>query len=423
MAKIKSIRAQEVFDSRGNPTIEAEVFVNSNCYRAMVPSGASTGAHEALELRDGGKRLMGKGVLKAVENVNGPIAKKLAGMDPTDQEGIDKAMIELDGTPNKEILGANAVVGVSMAVCRAGAAESGMPLYKYIGKLYGCKADTLPIPQFNVLNGGKHAGLSHDIQEMMYMPVGARSFRDSMVIGAEVYQTLKKMLKGKFGPRSIQVGDEGGFVPDIDDPGKRLSIMADAAEKSGHSKLPMAVDAAATEFYSKYDNVYKIGEEVYDSTELVDFWKDLCSKYNIASLEDGMAEDDWHAWTVLTTELGNKIQIIGDDLLVTNVRRIEKAVEFKECNSLLLKLNQIGTITESIAAAKMAVGAGWRVTVSHRSGETEDPFIAGLAVGIGASQIKSGAPCRSERLAKYNQLLRIEEELGSKAKYAGNSFK
>jgi enolase len=426
MAKIISVKAREVFDSRGNPTVEAEVKTDAvagqSAFRSMAPCGASTGAHEALELRDGGKRLMGLGVLNAVENVNGPIAKALVGKDPTKQAEIDKIMIDLDSTPNKEILGANAVVSVSTAVCRAGAVEMGMQLYEYIGHMYGCKADTLPIPQFNVINGGKHAGLEHDIQENMYMPVGASSFRDALTTGVEAYQSLKKILKGKFGPRSIQLGDEGGFVPNLNSPYERLSLLKEAAEKAGHPKLPIAIDAASTEFYNKYENTYKIGKTVYDSKEMVEFWKEICAKDGIVSLEDGMAEDDWHGWALLTKELGDKVQITGDDLLVTNVHRIKMAIEKNACNSLLLKVNQIGTVTESLAAAKMAQGAGWRVTVSHRSGETEGYFIADLAVGIGASQIKSGAPARSERLAKYNQLLRIEERLGSKAKYAGKEW-
>ncbi len=422
MTRIESIKAREVFDSRGNPTVEVDVRTEDGVFTAKVPSGASTGAHEALELRDGGKRLGGKGVLKAAANVNGPIAKKLKGMDVEKQGEVDQAMIGLDGTPIKERLGANAIVGVSMAVCRAGAASSGMPLYKYIGKLYGCRADTLPIPQLNVINGGKHAGMEHDVQECMYMPVKENSFKDALVTGAEAYHALKKILKGKFGARSIQLGDEGGFVPAIDDIRERLKIMNDAAERSGSPGIPIAIDAAATEFYNKYERTYHIAGSVYDAKELVDFWKDLCLNDGIASLEDGMAEDDWDGWAALTEELGEKVQITGDDLLVTNVKRIEKAIEFNECNSLLLKVNQIGTVTESLAAARMAEDAGWRVTVSHRSGETEDPFIADLAVGIGASQIKTGAPARSERLAKYNRLLRIEEELGRKARYAGKKW-
>jgi enolase len=417
MAKIKSVKAREVLDSRGNPTVEVDLVTEDGLFRSMVPSGASTGAHESLELRDGGKRLMGLGVLKAVENVRGPIAKAIVGMDPTKQKEIDDAMIKLDGTHNKEKLGANAMVGTSMAVCRAGAAAMEMPLYKYIGKLYGTDADILPIPQFNVINGGKHAGLEHDIQENMYMPVFAKSFRDALIEGAETYQTLKKMIKSKFGARSIQLGDEGGFVPNITSPEERLKLLLDAAEKAEHHKIPLAIDAAATEFHNKYDNTYKIGEKVYGSEELVEFWKALCSEYGVLSLEDGMSEDDWHGWSTLTSELGEKVQITGDDLLVTNTKRISMAIEKKACNSLLLKVNQIGTITESFAAAKMAQDAGWRVTVSHRSGETEDSFIADLAVGIGASQLKTGAPARSERLAKYNQLLRIEENLGNRAKY------
>jgi len=420
---ITSVKGREIFDSRGNPTVAVQVSIGENVYKAMVPSGASTGVHEALELRDGGARLNGKGVLRAVENINGPIAKKLEGMDPLEQAAIDQAMLDLDGTPNKAKLGANATVGVSMAVCRAGAGESGVELYEYIGKLYGCDAKTLPIPQFNVINGGKHAGMENDIQENMYMPYTEKSFKDALVSAAESYQALRKNIKKRFGARCIQLGDEGGFVPPIEDPKERLDAMMQACEDAGHKALPIAIDAASSEFYYAKEGVYKIGEKSYDAAALTGFWDSLTSDYPIVSLEDGMSEDDWGGWTALTEKVGGRIQITGDDLLVTNVVRIKKAIEMKACNSLLLKVNQIGTITESLAAARMAQDDGWDVTVSHRSGETEDPFIADLAVGIGASQIKTGAPARSERLAKYNRLLEIEEKLGKQARYAGSEFK
>lgn len=422
-SKIKSVKAREVLDSRGNPTVEAEVETKEGVFRAITPSGASTGAHEALELRDGGKRFMGKGVLKAVENVNKKIAPKISGMDATNQQAIDEALIELDGTENKETLGANAMVAVSMAACRAGAAAKKIPLYEHIGGLYGVKANTLPIPQFNVINGGKHAGFENDIQEYLILPLGAPNFREALRMGEEVFQNLKKLVKGKFGALAIQLGDEGGFVPPIHNPEERLQLMTEAIEKAGYAKeIALGIDAAASEFYKKYESTYRIGERDYHTSDVVDYYAKLVDEFKIVSIEDGIAEDDWNGWIELTRKLGSKIQITGDDLLVTNVKRIKKAIELKECNSLLLKVNQIGTITESIEAAKMAMKAGWRVTVSHRSGETEDNFIADLAVGLGASQIKTGAPARGERTAKYNQLLRIEEELGGKAKYAGKEF-
>lgn len=419
--KIKKIKAREVLDSRGNPTVEVDVLTKGGLFRAIVPSGASTGQHEALELRDGDKkRYLGKGVLKAVGNVNKIIAKKVVGLDCTKQKEIDSLMISLDGTENKGRFGANAILGVSMAVCKAGAFHTGKPLYKYISSLAKSKGVTLPVPQMNVINGGKHAGLENDIQENMLMPYGARNFREALRMGAETYHTLKKMLKEKYGHSAVQLGDEGGFVPPIKSPEERLEIMVKAIEESGYDskrEMGIALDPASSEFY--YDGTYMIGDEKYSPAEMVDFYKDLIRKFNILSIEDGMAEDDWAGWTLMTKELGGKIQITGDDLLVTNVKRIEKAIQLKAVNSLLLKVNQVGSVTESINAAKKTQKNGWNVTVSHRSGETEDSFIADLSVGLDAGQIKTGAPARSERVAKYNQLLWVEEELGREAGYYG----
>jgi enolase len=423
MEKIKGIKAREVLDSRGNPTVEVDVTTGDGLFRAIVPSGASTGVHEAVELRDNEKRYGGKGVLKAVTNVNKLIAPKLLGMDPLKQAEIDNLMIKLDGSENKGKLGANAILGVSMAVCRAGAAAKKMPLYQYCGLLAGKKAAVIPTPQLNVINGGKHAGLENDIQENMLMPVGAKTFREGLQMAAETYHTLKTMLKNKYGHSAVQLGDEGGFVPPIDTPQERLEIMTQAIEKAGYTReMGIALDPASSEFYYEEGNYYMIGDKKYTPAELVDFYADLTKTFPIVSIEDGMAQDNWDGWTLLTKKLGSRIQITGDDLLVTNVKRIQMAIEKKACNSLLLKLNQIGTITESIAAAKLTESNGWHVTVSHRSGETEDSFIADFVVGIEAGQLKTGAPARSERTAKYNQLLRIEEEQGGKARYFGRGF-
>jgi enolase len=421
-SKIKSVRAREVLDSRGNPTIEVEVEVSAGKVRAIAPSGASTGAHEALELRDGGSRFLGKGVQKAVGNANTGIAKAIIGLDATKQYEVDKAMVSADGTKNKGRFGANATVAASMAVCRAGALAKGIPLYKHISEIAGTKI-SIPIPQLNVINGGKHAGMENDIQENMYLPVKAESFSEGLRAAVETYHTLKKMLKEKYGVAAIHLGDEGGFVPPIASPKERLAIMVEAAKKAGHDKvLSIGLDPASSEFYYKDKNKYMIGKTEYTPDEMVGFYGSLVDEFPIVSIEDGMAEDDWYGWALINKKLGSRIQLTGDDLLVTNVERIKMAIEKKACNSLLLKVNQIGTIMESIEAAKMSMKEGWRVTVSHRSGETEDSFIADLAVGLGASQIKTGAPARSERTAKYNQLLRIEEELGGKAKYAGKEF-
>lgn len=423
MAKIRNIKAREVLDSRGNPTVEVDLTTEDGLFRAIVPSGASTGFHEAVELRDKEKRYMGKGVLKAVGNVNKIIAPKVVGLDPLKQSEIDNLMIKLDGTENKGKLGANAILAVSMAVCRAGAAASKIPLYKYCGKLSGKNASVIPTPQLNVINGGKHAGLENDIQENMLMPIGAKTFREGLRMAVETYHTLKGMLKGAYGHGAVQLGDEGGFVPPIKTPHERLEIMTKAIEEAGYKKeIAIALDPASSEFYYKDGNYYMIGGEKYSPSELVDFYSDLTKTFNIVSIEDGMAEDDWEGWAEITKKLGSRIQLTGDDLLVTNVKRIKKAIEMNAVNSLLLKVNQIGTISESIAAAKMTTGNNWHVTVSHRSGETEDSFIADFVVGLECGQIKTGAPARSERTAKYNQLLRIEEELGNKSKYYGKGF-
>jgi enolase len=416
MTKIKKIRAREILDSRGNPTVEVDVLTKKGFSRASVPSGASTGIHEALDLRDGEKRYLGKGVLKAVNNVNKIVAKELIGHDCTKQRDIDNLMIELDGTPNKSRLGANAIVGVSMAVCKAGALELELPLYKYIGKLV--KSDlTLPIPQMNVINGGKHAGIDNDFQEHMVMPIRTKSFHDAMRMCSETYHTLKKLLKEKFGHMAIQVGDEGGFVPPLKRINERFEFILKAIEELGYEKeFALATDAAASEFYQNGN--YKILEKEYSSLELIDFYSELCDTFPLLSIEDGLAEDDWEGWSRLTSKTGKKIQIVGDDLLVTNINRVKKAIELKACNALLIKVNQVGTISETMDAFKLAKKSGWRNIVSHRSGSTEETFFADLAVGLSADQIKYGSPARTDRNVTYNQLLRIEEDLGRKAKYS-----
>jgi len=417
MSKINKIRAREILDSRGNPTVEADVFTKGGLSRASVPSGASTGKHEALDLRDGGRRYLGQGVLKAVSNVNNIIAKKLVGQDCTKQKEADELMIDLDGTPNKSNLGANAILAVSMAICKAGALESNLPLYEYVAALVDSRGVTLPIPQMNVINGGMHAGIANDFQEHMIIPFGAKTYSDALRMCSETYHTLKKNLKEKFGSPAILVGDEGGFVPPLKSVDERLKFMSEAIEELGYTKeFGLGIDAASSEFYSK--GRYSIMEKDYSSGELTDFYSDLCEKFRIISIEDGLSEDDWDGWIKLKSELGKKIQIVGDDLLVTNVERIKKAIKLDACNALLMKLNQIGTVTEALAAFRSARDAGWNVIVSHRSGSTEETFFADLVVGLDAGQFKYGAPARSERTCNYNQLLRIEEELGGKAKYS-----
>lgn len=414
---IKAIKAREVLDSRGNPTVEVDVLTGSGLSRSIVPSGASTGKHEALELRDNAqKRYNGKGVLKAVSNINKVIAPKLKGIDCVRQKAIDEVMLEIDNTENKKNLGANAILGVSMAVCKSAAHYLQVPLFEYIGSLANSKANLIPVPQMNVVNGGKHAGIKNDIQEHMIVPIKFKNFEDSLRAGVEVYHELKSILKKKFGSGATLVGDEGGFVPKINNIEKRLELIEKAINNAGYKdKIHLALDCAASEFF--YKNYYKIGNKKLSSRKLIDFYKKLISKYKIVSIEDGIAEDDWEGWNILMQELGSNIQIVGDDLLVTNVNRINKAILSKACNSLLLKVNQIGTVTEAIEACKLAQKNRWSVVVSHRSGESEDSFISDLVVGLNAGQCKFGAPARTDRNAKYNQLLRIEEELGNKKKY------
>jgi len=429
---IKKIFAREIFDSRGNPTIEVDVHTEKGLFRAAVPSGASTGIYEALELRDGDKsRFGGKGVLKAVENVNNTIAPKLVGMDPTKQEEIDELMIKLDGTDSKKNLGANAILGVSLAVCRAGAAYKGLPLYKWIAELAGNKNLVMPVPAFNVINGGRHAGNKLAMQEFMILPTGAKSFKEAMRMGAEVYQCLKSVIKSKYGQDATNVGDEGGFAPNIQDNKEGLVLLKTAIEKAGYTgKVTIGMDVAASEFRTQ-DNAYDLdfknkqseGKMKISGDKLADLYKEFIKEFPIVSIEDPFDQDDFESYAKFTAAVGKEVQVVGDDLLVTNPKRISMAIEKKLCNGLLLKVNQIGTVTESIRAHLMAKKAGWGTMVSHRSGETEDTFIADLVVGLGTGQIKTGAPCRSERLAKYNQLLRIEEELGDKATYAGEKFR
>ena len=415
--QIKKIKAREILDSRGFPTIEVDVITDAGLSRAAVPSGASTGKHEALELRDkDDKRYSGKGVLNAVNNVNNVIAPKLIGDNCLRQEAIDDVMLEIDGTPNKGNLGANAIIAVSMAVCKAAAHNLRVPLFEYIGSLADSGANFMPVPQMNIMNGGRHAGIENDIQEHMIMPTKFNSFSESLRAGTEVYHELKSILKKKFGAQATLVGDEGGFVPKIDNVKERLKLIKEAIDNLGYGKkIVLALDCAASEFYHR--GKYILGKESFTSENLVDFYSKLVEEHNIVSIEDGMDEDDWEGWKLLTQNLGNKLQIVGDDLLVTNVERISKAISSKACNALLLKVNQIGTVTEAIKACKKAQKNKWNVVVSHRSGETEDSFIADLVVGLNAGQSKFGAPGRSDRNAKYNQLLRIEEEIGNKVKY------
>ena len=421
MTIIDNVLAREVLDSRGNPTVEVEVeLVDGEIGRAIVPSGASTGVHEAHELRDGDKsRYGGKGVLKAVENVNTVIAEELFGMDALDQIGIDELLIALDGTTNKSNLGANAILAVSLATAKAAAAASGLPLYRYLG---GVGARILPVPMMNILNGGKHAVGSTDFQEFMVMPAGASSFAEGLRWGAEIYQSLKKVLHD--GGYSTNVGDEGGFAPSLGGNEKAIEVILKAIEKAGYragEDVFLALDPAMSELYDADTGRYnlEIEDRELTSEELVELWTDWCNRFPIISLEDGMAEDDWDGWNLLYKKIGSRVQMVGDDLLVTNVTRIQRAINEHSCNSLLCKVNQIGTLTESIAAIEMSHRAGWTVVVSHRSGESEDSTIADLVVAFNTGQIKTGAPARSDRIAKYNQLMRIEEQLGDNAVYAG----
>ncbi len=418
MTKILKVFARQVLDSRGNPTVEAEVTTSRGRFLAIVPSGASTGEREAIEIRDGGEGYHGKSVNEAIKNVREVIGPEICGMDATKQKEIDQVMIDLDGTKTKSALGANAILSVSMAVCRAGAAVEGIPLYKYLARLSGRRGVTLPVMQLNVMNGGKHAGLEDDIQEQMILPVRAETYSEALRMGVETYLALKGILKKRFGAFGILVGDEGGFVPKVKGVEERLEYMTQAIEEMGYSgRLFLGLDAASSEFHR--EGKYHLYGNEYDSGELVEFYAGLVSKYEIVSLEDGMSENDWHGWTELMSKLGNKINVVGDDLLVTNVEYIQRAVAEKCCDTLLLKLNQIGTVTEAIEAANLSFKSGWKVIVSHRSGESEDTFIADLAVGLDTGQCKFGGPSRSERNCKYNQLLRIEEELNDEGRYAG----
>ena len=423
---ISQVYGREILDSRGNPTVEVEVWLeDGEMGRAAVPSGASTGIHEALELRDGDKgRYGGKGVLKAVEHVNNEIAEVLFGMDALDQAGVDKAMLDLDGTPNKNKLGANAILGASMAVARAAAESCGLPLYRYLG---GAGARTLPVPMMNIMNGGAHANFeSTDFQEFMIAPIGAPSFKEALRMGSETYQALKAVLKSK--GFSTGVGDEGGFAPKLGANSEAIELILTAITKAGYKPgedICIALDPAVSEIYE--DGTYLLrreGGKKLTSAELVDLWASWVSQYPIISLEDGLAQDDWDGWKLLAEKLGNKVQLVGDDLFVTNVTRLAKGIHENAANSILIKLNQIGSLTETIAAIEMARRVGWTAMVSHRSGETGDAFIADLTVAMGTGQLKTGAPARSERVEKYNQLLRIEDELGDTAVYAGrNAFR
>nr|CAH7732838.1 unnamed protein product [Callosobruchus chinensis] len=420
---MKSIRARNIFDSRGNPTVEVDLITDLGLFRAAVPSGASTGVHEALELRDEVKsEYHGKGVFKAIDNVNKIIAPELlkSGLEVTQQTEIDEFMLKLDGTENKSKLGANAILGVSLAVCKAGAAKKGIPLYKHIADLAGNKNIILPVPAFNVINGGSHAGNKLAMQEFMILPTGATSFTEAMRMGSETYHHLKKVIKDKFGLDATAVGDEGGFAPNILNNKEGLDLIKSAIEKAGYTgKIEIGMDVAASEFFK--DGEYFCLEDSRTASELTELYQEFIKDFPIVSIEDPFDQDDWAAWSNITAN--TKIQIVGDDLTVTNPKRIQTAVEKKACNCLLLKVNQIGSVTESIQAHLLAKKNGWGTMVSHRSGETEDTFIADLVVGLSTGQIKTGAPCRSERLAKYNQILRIEEELGAAAKYAGKSFR
>jgi enolase len=420
MTGIGGIRAREVLDSRGNPTVEAEVLLmNGAIGRAIVPSGASTGEHEAVELRDGDpQRFMGKGVLKAVENVNGEIADALGNLNATDQRGVDAKLIELDGTPNKERLGANAILAVSMAVARAAAKEYEMPLYRYLG---GAAANTLPVPMMNILNGGAHADNNVDFQEFMVMPVGAPSFSEALRWGVEVFHTLKGVLKKR--GYNTAVGDEGGFAPSVKSNVEAIEVVLEAIQQAGYKpgeEIAIALDPAASEFYQDGKYVFKKSDKSAKSSEdMVRYWEKWVNDYPIVSLEDGLSEDDWEGWALLTKELGGKIQLVGDDIFVTNIEIFAEGIEKGIANSILIKLNQIGTVSETLDAIDLARRNGYTSVISHRSGETEDTFIADLAVATGAGQIKTGSASRTDRIAKYNQLLRIEEELGGAARFLG----
>ncbi|MFM6934976.1 MAG: phosphopyruvate hydratase [Flavobacteriales bacterium] len=425
MSYISDIHARQILDSRGNPTIEVDVFTSNGILgRAAVPSGASTGIHEAVELRDGDKSIyLGKGVLKAVENVNTIINEALQGEDVFDQKRLDRIMIDLDGTPNKSKLGANAILGVSLAIARAAAQEAGMSLYQYIG---GVGAVTMPVPMMNILNGGSHADNLIDIQEFMVMPFGASSFSEGLRWGTEVFHHLKSVLKAK--GMSTNVGDEGGFAPNLGSNEEAIQVVIEAIEKAGFTPgvdMHIALDAASSEFYQADKGMYHFESTGVDMTseQMVDYWVNWCEKYPIISIEDGLAEDDWKGWKLATEKLGHKVQLVGDDLFVTNTQRLSRGIEEGIANSILVKVNQIGSLTETIEAVQMATRNGYTSVMSHRSGETEDNTIADLAVALNTGQIKTGSASRSDRMSKYNQLLRIEEELGDSAVYNGKNFK
>jgi enolase len=425
MSTLEIVHAREILDSRGNPTVEVEVILADGSEgRAAVPSGASTGAHEALELRDSDKsRYLGRGTLKAVDNVNETIAKELAGFDAYDQAGLDKVLLDLDGTPTKSKLGANALLGVSLATAHAAAASVGLPLYRYLG---GTNARYLPVPMMNVLNGGKHADNNIDFQEFMIMPLGAPSFREALRAGAEIFHRLKGVLHDRH--LSTAVGDEGGFAPDLKSSDEALEVLASATEKAGYKlgeEVVFALDPATTELYDEAKKKGKVGycffksqpDRIATSDEMIELWKGLCTRWPIRSIEDGLAEDDWAGWQKLTRELGDRVQLVGDDLFVTNTQRLATGIEKKAGNSILIKVNQIGTLTETLDAIELARRNGFTTIISHRSGETEDTTIADVAVATNAGQIKTGSLCRTDRVAKYNQLLRIEEELDTAARY------
>ncbi len=421
MAYIEDVIAREVLDSRGNPTVEVEVELDDGTVgRAIVPSGASTGAYEAVELRDGdAARYLGKGTLTAVDNVNEIIADEIIGWDPFDQTGLDKFLIDLDGTPNKGKLGANAILGVSLANARAAAESVGLPLFQYLG---GVNAKVLPVPMMNILNGGSHADNTVDIQEFMVMPVGAESFREGLRMGAEIFHNLKKILKGR--GMNTNVGDEGGYAPNLATNEEAIQVIIEAIEQAGYkpgSDIVIALDCAASEFYDEEKNIYDWTGEGKQMTaaELVGFYENICGKYPVMSIEDGMDEDDWEGWKLLNERLGDKVQLVGDDLFVTNTERLKRGIEEKAANSILIKVNQIGTLTETLDAIEMSKKASFTAVISHRSGETEDTTIADLAVAVNAGFIKTGSASRTDRICKYNQLMRIEEILGESAQYAG----
>ena len=426
MSYIAKVHARQILDSRGNPTVEVEVITDNGVFgRAAVPSGASTGIHEAVELRDGDKGIyLGKGVLKAVENVNTVLNEVLVGKHVYDQNEIDSAMIALDGTANKGNLGANSILGASLAVAKCAADNAGLPLYKYVG---GVNANTLPIPMMNIINGGSHADNSIDFQEFMISPVGAESFSHALRMGTEIFHNLKNVLKGR--GMSTNVGDEGGFAPNLGSNEEALEVIMEAIEKAGYKpgeEVYITMDAAAAEFYLKDEGMYHLHKstgEKLSSSDMVSVWADLCSKYPIISIEDGLDEDDWKGWKELTDKLGDKIQLVGDDLFVTNVERLKQGIDQNIANSILVKVNQIGSLTETINAVEMAHRASYTSVMSHRSGETEDVTIADLSVALNTGQIKTGSASRTDRIAKYNQLLRIEEQLGSSAQYLGKDLK